>query len=943
MIERCTRHLSNISLFSLHIERPYCTRGGKGVFRFRRYNLYRRYQFVASLRSSEDRSSICGLSSLSTGSNYYHQKRFYGKISRLPNSAAYRFQFVRASSGGFVSLAKSDSFTMILDSFPTTIKKNVDDVISKVDSVSRPSMKGRLQKRWEGIVRREKENWRHRKINSRLNKAYPQDTKPLIEARWDESLRRHDYCIIPISSDFSAIDIDDKDEQSFAINLSPIFRFQLEGQQYSINSKAPLAIEGKEALNDLIDDDEVQCTIKNATEIEKEIWGTTDVHDAIIRSISLLTAMRTADWQKYDSNAQLSMEVRDVGKKNSVTKTNKLDKLGENLELMVHKTPPTQIHNSRTKTRRFLQHIIEHQYVLTTSLVNLLLAHLVSSTDSDHQELGGACLRIFDEMKTLSESGQHDCKPDSITYHILILAFSRRFQAMDEAIKLSHELAKSPSTDINPGLLNVALKACRAKTEHDVARLLMDSALSGNQNRLNVNSCILYTEILKDKRFDQEALNFFNRIKKANLLSSDDEDKYLIALCRWPKRSRKGDILDLSIFWIDILNLFEENMLSSKIPDIRVWITFLEGLHSSAKDDVSLWNTIARVVRRVLDSYPQILVGSKLMTIGLDASFCIQDPKLASLVLERIAQEPFTSSNPSNSNVDDSGRSMHQAKVPFRLLKKSLEMCLRTLDTNSAQSIRKSLDKIGDPYPLGAKSELYTLVLICHAKGNNAETAKKYLQMMIENNMKPSEELFSEVIYAMAAECKYQESEELFESMQKEIEDRMKPTITSYDAILHARVKGKDWDGVISLYDEMKNKGIDPTSRTIKGLIVANNEKGGRKSVLSVLKSLLLCNAQFDESAFRAASKTLYKDVDENLDDFCKTVQQIGELKENLRNPSRDLLRSIRSAESESNRQKNLQDSNYERKYPSEDAWRIATSHLLVFVQVWLKSENDVI
>ena len=178
-------------------------------------------------------------------------------------------------------------------------------------------------------------------------------------------------------------------------------------------------------------------------------------------------------------------------------------------------------------------------------------------------------------------------------------------------------------------------------------------------------------------------------------------------------------------------------MLSPKIPEIRVWITFLEGLHSSAKNNVSVRNLVARVVRRVLDSYPQIFVGSKLMTIGLDASFWNQDPKLASLILERIAKEPLTSYNPLNSIGDYSVTNMHQAKVPFRLLKKSLEMCLRTSDTNSAQSILKSLDKIGDPYPLGVKSELYAIVLICHAKGKDAENAKKILQMMIENKLKP--------------------------------------------------------------------------------------------------------------------------------------------------------------------------------------------------------------
>ena len=186
---------------------------------------------------------------------------------------------------------------------------------------------------------------------------------------------------------------------------------------------------------------------------------------------------------------------------------------------------------------------------------------------------------------------------------------------------------------------------------------------------------------------------------------------------------------------------------------------------------------------------------------------------------------------------------------------------------------------------------------------------------------------------------RYQEAEELFQSIQMGCLEEIKPTISSYDAIIFARAKGEFWDDIISLCEEMKDEGIVPNSRIIKALITASKQRGGRKSVLSALDSLLQCNAHFDESAFRAASETIYKDVDENLDDFRRTIREIGKVNKNLQSLSLDLVRSIRSAENESNRPRVVNELNDETKHSSENAWRLATSHLLSFVQMW--SQNN--
>ncbi len=204
-----------------------------------------------------------------------------------------------------------------------------------------------------------------------------------------------------------------------------------------------------------------------------------------------------------------------------------------------------------------------------------------------------------------------------------------------------------------------------------------------------------------------------------------------------------------------------------------------------------------------------------------------------------------------------------------------------------------------------------------------------------------SEELYSEVLRAMAATGRFAEMEELFQSMQIGDEDGIEPSVLSYDAILFAKIEEERWDDVHTLYDEMKTKGIRPSSYTVKGLIRASNQKDGRNSVAIALESLLLNNAQLDEGVFRLASKTLFKEVNENLDDFRKIVREIGEGNPDLRDTSLDLVRAIRFAEVESSRPKIVQNSKYGAKHSGEDAWRVAISKLLDFSKALFESKDE--
>lgn len=191
----------------------------------------------------------------------------------------------------------------------------------------------------------------------------------------------------------------------------------------------------------------------------------------------------------------------------------------------------------------------------------------------------------------------------------------------------------------------------------------------------------------------------------------------------------------------------------------------------------------------------------------------------------------------------------------------------------------------------------------------------------------------------MAVTDRYQEMEELFESMKMTSTKGMGPGVSIYDAILLARIRTGSWDDAISLYEQMKSEGIVPSPRTIQGLLVATDQKGGQGAIISALESLLQCNGQFDETTFRLASKTLFKGRKENPDEFRKNIRDIGEKNEKLRVPSLNLVRSVRFAEIESSRPPSAHKPEHEMKKIREEAWRSATLHLLEFVKIW--SENE--
>ena len=447
-------------------------------------------------------------------------------------------------------LGDKDLFASFLHSLTVHIERDVNAIISQIDDRAFPNtdsrdstsissfiapdetkrskhektvsspIKNNLRNRWERILRKEKRRLCRR---SRISPNYSnfQNKKPPIATQWGDALRRFGFGTIQGSfevnqaSDGFKTKNDEGDLALQDIHISPIYRMKINQHQNLEDFEAQLPIQRKDDSDPNRAKFEMQpIALRRTTNDKITKWNTIDMrNNAILQSISLLIAMTPEDW-RTDWSIQTNFEKKIGTDTNVVLKTALREVISPEKKPVDRDTHPSHIQDKRSKVPIFFQRAVEHKYVLTTSLMNLLLAHLVTSNERDNEDVGRGCLQLFEEMKMLEGSGQHKCGPDSITYRILILAFSRRFQGMDEAVMLSQDMIVNSSIDISPELLNDALEACRVKNELTVARILIDSALSNHQIRINGGSCITFTDILKTRNFHEEAIDFYCRMKK---------------------------------------------------------------------------------------------------------------------------------------------------------------------------------------------------------------------------------------------------------------------------------------------------------------------------------------------------------------------------------------------------------------------------------------------
>jgi hypothetical protein len=163
---------------------------------------------------------------------------------------------------------------------------------------------------------------------------------------------------------------------------------------------------------------------------------------------------------------------------------------------------------------------------------------------------------------------------------------------------------------------------------------------------------------------------------------------------------------------------------------MSVWTKLVEEMRVCTKSDSSMWRQINRAITTILDSYSQSHLNRKLVLFGLEGSTFCEDARLASAIIRRVTRSSRREPNHFESNNSPKD-------IPYQSVVSALKTCLRTLDAKSAESIIESIKDLGDPYPIGPKSELYGLLLLTHARVGDANGALTDLNIMIEEGMKP--------------------------------------------------------------------------------------------------------------------------------------------------------------------------------------------------------------
>ncbi|KAG7361438.1 PPR: pentatricopeptide repeat domain containing protein [Nitzschia inconspicua] len=847
------------------------------------------------------------------------------------------------------------SDTPSLDSFVQSIHGNVQLVLDSIIKIStesnQKSRRRSVQERWKKIYDKEKQrhNRRTRKPRIRIS----------VEQMWEQALSSMGLPTIlteeevvavgpppnPLTDAASdAIKSDKADStaqkkqpiwnDSGAHSLSPIFGLPLNEQLQIDDIQSLLAdhLDGEvyPTETNLADGETMEKSISSPKETERHQTDSREqkekLQDAILQAIALLTAVDPNSWQQL--HRKLLGDDDEFVNDLSQMLEHDVEEEDDNFE--------SGTENERTDdnmVQDYIRHSVEHNRFLTTAEANLMLAHLAVSSHHDLDFLIGECMSIYNEMKLMQESGQAHCQPDANTYRKMILALCQRFMAAGEAIKLSREMMHNSTIEITPEVFLEAIKACHIKMDLKSARAMMEVATRDAVVRPSLGSYLILVEMMKADDLREETLAFFKQLVADGILLDEAADKVLHSICRWPRRTRRGDFIDLSSFQLQLLATVQQLAMDERKPGISLWVQLIGEMHVSARTDPSLWSHINSALYTILELYPEHGMGSRLMNIGLQASVIAEDPKLAAAIL----------SNISSVRLAEEGKEGHAIDIPFQAVKSVMEVCLKVADARSAELIMHSIEKFGDSYPTFVLRQLYSLLLLCHAKAGKVDDALYDLLNMTEEGMKPGEDLYAAVLHTLAVTGKQEEAETLFEAMQRGTNGvSVKPSLASYDAILLGRTKSSDWEGTIELHETMSKEGFPSSPQTVERLMEAHDAIGGTDAVFAVVERFLQDEAvQFDENPFRSLSKRLLPNIEiESFDNFRQRIRRAGEARAELRDVSLNLIRSLRVAEIESERPSSRHKTVDEIKAIQDMAWKKSVSDLLEFARKYSNEDR---
>jgi pentatricopeptide repeat protein len=129
-------------------------------------------------------------------------------------------------------------------------------------------------------------------------------------------------------------------------------------------------------------------------------------------------------------------------------------------------------------------------------------------------------------------------------------------------------------------------------------------------------------------------------------------DDVLISCIRWPLRDRNGQSIDNTLFLSKILRILEAD--ASNPAGFHVWKQFVVECAKRARQNVSRWELVQRVLKKLSIDNPRFWPDHLLLKYGLEASEFLLDSELASTLIVRTLEHDRDVHAPSSDDAFES-------------------------------------------------------------------------------------------------------------------------------------------------------------------------------------------------------------------------------------------------------------------------------------------------
>jgi len=215
-------------------------------------------------------------------------------------------------------------------------------------------------------------------------------------------------------------------------------------------------------------------------------------NDPVLRALALLRLLTSTDWGAFDR----PVDPEEKESRNSILTDDDGDDVPEDTSLdnasVVNNTSSsradelgdstgneTDEDNSRIETIHFISDLLNQAHVtsehFSTSEYNSILARIAISTELLPDNVLDLIMQIYKQMIRLAAGGIRECRPDSTTYEILLLALTGRLHASGTAISVVNDLMLLEPSFWTPNTLEALMLVFEERNSTQLALKLFEN------------------------------------------------------------------------------------------------------------------------------------------------------------------------------------------------------------------------------------------------------------------------------------------------------------------------------------------------------------------------------------------------------------------------------------------------------------------------------------